>query len=197
MKIIDNFMPTDWWESVHKVLTGHMFSWFLNKHTSYDEDEYYQMVHNYKNNDTVSNWFVMVQPMIGEFQRQTSYEIEDLNRMKSNLLFNRIISEEQKQKIIHQDMIEPNYVSLIYYVKDSDGDTILYKEDKKTELMRVQPKANRAVIFDSRIWHTGELPVKNQTRIIINSVFKVKGSVAKMHSYDVASQKMCNMLHKN
>jgi len=186
MKIIDNFMPTDWWENAHKVLTGHMFPWFLNKHTSYDEDEYYQMVHNYKNNDTVSNWFVMVQPMIGEFQRQTSYEIEDLNRMKSNLLFNRIISEEQKQKIIHQDMIEPNYVSLIYYVKDSDGDTILYKDDKKTELMRVQPKANRAVIFDSRIWHTGELPVKNQTRIIINSVFKVKGSVAKVHSYAIA-----------
>jgi hypothetical protein len=68
----------------------------------------------------------------------------------------------------------PKYVSLLYYVKDSDGDTVLYKDDKKTELMRVQPKANRAVIFDSRTWHTGELPVKNQTRIVINCILEVK-----------------------
>ena len=67
-----------------------------------------------------------------------------------------------------------DFVSLIYYVKDSDGDTVLYKDDKKTEQMRIQPKANRAVIFDSRIWHTGELPVKNQTRIVINYIFEVK-----------------------
>ncbi len=168
-------MPTEWWENIHEILDGHQFPWYLFKQTSYAEDRCYQMVHiYYKDNQVYSSCFGMMEPLIEEFQKQTGYKVENIDRMKSNLLFNRVISEEQKQKIIHKDIEKPNYVSLIYYIKDSDGDTVLYKDDKKTELMRIQPKANRAVIFDSRTWHTGELPVKNQTRIVINCVFKVK-----------------------
>ena len=175
MQIIDNFMPTDWWENVYKVLNGDKFPWYLNKGTSYDDDGYYQMIHNYyKDNERYSDLFMMVQPLIFEFQKQTTYQLKDVNRIKSNLLFNRPMTEEQKRKVIHQDMHEPNYVSLLYYVYDSDGDTILYQDDKVTEVMRVTPKANRALIFDSRIWHTAELPIKNQTRQVINCVFEVK-----------------------
>jgi hypothetical protein len=175
MLVIDNFMPTDWWKNIHEVLDGYMFPWYLFKQTSYAEDGYNQMVHiYYMNNQVSSNCFEMVQPIIYELEKQTSYQVKSIDRIKSNLLFNRSITEEQKQKVIHQDMKVPKYVSLLYYVKDSDGDTVLYKDDKKTELMRVQPKANRAVIFDSRTWHTGELPVKNQTRIVINCILEVK-----------------------
>ena len=175
MQIIDNFMPYDWWQSTYQVIDGDMFPWFLNKDTSYDNDNCPQMIHNYYwGNERCSNWFMMIQPLIFEFQKQTTYQLKNVYRIKSNLLFNRVISEEQKQKIIHQDMHEPNYISLLYYVHDSDGDTILYQDDKVTEAMRVTPKANRAVIFDSRIWHTAELPIKNQTRQVINCLFEIR-----------------------
>jgi hypothetical protein len=177
MQIIDNFMPADWWESVHNILGGHEFPWNLYKATSSDEDGYQQMVHLfYKDNQIYSGYFSLVQPLIYEFEKQTTYQVKKIDRIKSNLLFNRPITEEQKQKIIHRDiqLPAPNAISLIYYIKDSDGDTVIYEDDGKTETMRIQPKANRAVIFKSDTWHTGELPVKNQSRIVINYILEVK-----------------------
>jgi hypothetical protein len=175
MLVIDDFMRDEWTKHICNLLDGNDFPWYLYKLTSYDEDGYQQMVHTFYRGNTInSNHFLALQPMTQELERQTSYQIKRIGRIKANLLFNRNITEEQKQKVIHQDMIEPNYVSLIYYVKDSDGDTVFYDDDKKTELMRVKPKANRVIIFDSRIWHTGELPVENQSRIVISGIYEVK-----------------------
>ena len=72
----------------------------------------------------------------------------------------------------HVDIPEPHYAS-IYYVNDSDGDTIIYNETTPhngfTEQLRVQPKANRLLIFDGKYYHTGSSPSHHKNRIIINT----------------------------
>jgi hypothetical protein len=77
----------------------------------------------------------------------------------------------------HLDRTEPHLVFL-YYVGDSDGDTIIYNyrskdkndipffEDVK-ELKRITPKQGRVVVFDGLHWHTAEQPTKD-VRCIIN-----------------------------
>ena len=77
----------------------------------------------------------------------------------------------------HLDRTEPHLVFL-YYVTDSDGDTIIYNyrsknkddipyfEDVK-ELKRVTPKQGRVVVFNGLNWHTAEQP-SNNVRCIIN-----------------------------
>ena len=77
----------------------------------------------------------------------------------------------------HLDRFEPHLVYL-YYVCDSDGDTIIYDyktekegdvpffEDVK-ELKRITPKQGRVVIFDGLYWHTAEQP-KKDVRCILN-----------------------------
>jgi len=66
----------------------------------------------------------------------------------------------------------------LYYVCDSDGDTIIYNYRSKDEndipyfedikeLKRVTPKQGRVVVFDGLHWHTAEQP-KNNVRCIIN-----------------------------
>jgi hypothetical protein len=81
----------------------------------------------------------------------------------------------------HLDRFEPHLVFL-YYVCDSDGDTVIYNyktkkegdipffEDVK-ELKRITPKQGRVVVFDGMYWHTAEQP-KNNIRCIVN--FNVK-----------------------
>ena len=77
----------------------------------------------------------------------------------------------------HLDRTTPHW-SLIYYVEDSDGDTIIYDYKSKNEndipyfedvkeLKRIKPKQGTIVAFDGLHWHTAEQPTKNK-RCIIN-----------------------------
>ena len=64
----------------------------------------------------------------------------------------------------HTDRPE-EHLGLIYYVNDSDGDTIFFEGDK--ELQRVSPKKGRIVIFDGHTLHAGGFPTDNP-RCIVN-----------------------------
>ena len=74
----------------------------------------------------------------------------------------------------HTDMYRDHFV-ILYYVVDSEGDTIIYNErwnndirpEKYTEKQRVTPKQGRVVIFDGRLYHTAEQSI-NTTRCIVN-----------------------------
>ena len=75
------------------------------------------------------------------------------------------------QNNIHIDLPYPHWVCL-YYVTDSDGDTILFDEDEK-EIKRVTPKKGRIVFFDGSIKHCSSHPSKTH-RSIINFDFTTK-----------------------
>ena len=78
----------------------------------------------------------------------------------------------------HVDMVAPHFV-MLYYVCDSDGDTIIYNEKTKfddcypdpkmnyTIKKKVSPKQGRVVLFDGRHYHTAEQPNHN-LRCIVN-----------------------------
>ena len=69
-----------------------------------------------------------------------------------------------KRDPLHTDSDDPHTV-FIYYLLDSDGDTVIYKNKK--EWKRVTPKQGRILTFDGSLWHTAEQPTKG-TRCIIN-----------------------------
>lgn len=79
---------------------------------------------------------------------------------------------------------EVDFTTLIYYVDDSDGDTILF--DKKhspgqqynpvvqeplTEIYRHTPKKGEALAFSGHRYHSGNYPIKYGKRIVINFDF--------------------------
>ncbi len=81
-------------------------------------------------------------------------------------------NELNKKDHIHTDFDFPHWVCL-YYVTDSEGDTILFKNDKKTEIQRISPKKGRLAFFDGSIPHCSSRP-KDTTRIILNIDFLIK-----------------------
>ena len=95
-----------------------------------------------------------------------------------------------KEDFIHPAHIDfpiPNTAS-IFYVNETDGDTIFYnvkpddvpKDKELKEYDRVSPKANRLVIFDGDLLHTGCSPTKHKNRILINSNYAKTGSEDEM-----------------
>jgi hypothetical protein len=79
-------------------------------------------------------------------------------------------SNNPKPLTIHNDLKSPHYVCL-YYVNDSDGDTIFF-DDNSNEIKRVPPKKGRITLFDGSISHCGSSPSKN-TRTAINICFNM------------------------
>ena len=72
----------------------------------------------------------------------------------------------------HIDILDSDiFFVVLYYVCDSDGDTIIYNETKESDQytikQRVTPKQGRVVIFDGILMHTAEQPLNN-TRCIVN-----------------------------
>ena len=70
----------------------------------------------------------------------------------------------------HIDTSDDHFV-MLYYVCDSDGDTIIYNEQIESETytlqQRVTPKQGRVVLFDGSYYHTAEQPLNN-IRCVVN-----------------------------
>jgi len=81
------------------------------------------------------------------------------------------------KKTLHTPHTDQNYphMSCILYLIDSDGDTVIYNEDKGAEeltiLHTVEPRKNRLVIFDGDQMHTGHSPLHHANRILLNLNF--------------------------
>jgi len=70
--------------------------------------------------------------------------------------------------VVHRDMaekIDGNYFSMVYYLNDSDGYTIV--EDSKFE-----SKSGKCIFFNSKLIHQGTGPVNSKTRFCLNVIFK-------------------------
>jgi hypothetical protein len=79
------------------------------------------------------------------------------------------------------------YNTLIYYVDDSDGDTIIFNKifntneeiynpalaDPLPELLRITPKKGTGLFFNGHRYHSGNYPVEYSSRIIINFDFEI------------------------
>ena len=79
----------------------------------------------------------------------------------------------------HIDIYDDNeanidFIVALYYVIDSDGDTIIYNErvkdpeGKYTIKSSVTPKQGRMVIFDGGLYHAAKQPINSNTRCIVN-----------------------------
>ena len=65
-----------------------------------------------------------------------------------------------------------DFIVALYYVCDSDGDTVIYNETEESETYTIKqsvtPKQGRMVIFDGKLFHAARQPINSNTRCIVN-----------------------------
>ena len=195
IKIIDNFLTKSYHEDILKHLTSSNFEWSMynpnyiffgpSSPTDFDyrddiqtKHKYYGFAHQFWSKEVgpASRLFSFINPLLLHIQDVANC---DMNiRARADML-TWVGKEKFAVQETHIDFPYPNTAS-VFYVNESDGDTIFYnakpadlpegKTHKDLKIYdRVSPKANRLVLFDGDLLHTGCSPTKHKNRILINS----------------------------
>ena len=181
IRVIDDFANAEYYKVIESgVLTNFVWSWasdisggslnlFGFSHKLFDAGK------------PASRFYEFLLPLFLQAQGETDAEILLRARGDMTVNFGEQITYEP-----HIDMPwHKEHINMIFYIGDSDGDTIIYEEKyllqepyikpdlpkTLTEQQRVSPKANRLVIFSGEHWHTGQSPKNHSRRVILNLNF--------------------------
>jgi len=107
-------------------------------------------------------------------------------RIKINKTIPYHIDANKEYRLLHIDKMEP-HVTIVYYINDSDGDTLIFNDENNKHLKDIKefinndnfldpknfkltnsisPKKGRVVVFDGNLWHYGKYPTKGERNII-------------------------------
>lgn len=183
--IIDNLTSSGNAKYLETALLNH--PWYYLKDTAYNqfnvEEQPYQAswVHFlYNNEQSLSDLKPLTESLLILALNKLSLSISKLIRIRAGL------STRTPIPITHGAHVDWDnfHMSAIYYVNDSDGDTIFYEEQRDENLginskdwsskrnftvkQTVTPKADRMVIFNGLNYHSSSTPCKNDYRVILN-----------------------------
>lgn len=160
MQIIDNALPADKFEKIHSTMLNHDFPWYYSPvkvfRDSRSEDlNDYQFIHNfYGGFQPRSNHMNLLEPILEVLNPSA------IVRIKANL------TPRIPDIVIYGYHIDWNDTFIgntaIFYVNSNDGYTSFENGDK------VESVANRLVIFDPKLRHSGTSCTNQKVRCVIN-----------------------------
>lgn len=104
-------------------------------------------------------------PLALEVASKANQRLYEFIRMKIGLL----LPGRDQPNNRHIDFPFP-HTTAIYYVSDSDGDTVFY--DGCDIIHRCKPEKGKAVVFDGSIYHASSCPINYNRRFVINLNFR-------------------------
>ena len=173
MKILDDIVPVKTQNIIKNMCLNTNFPWYYwektEEHNPFNLENIYQtggFFHSfYGGSSARSPLGKYVLPVLNYYLQSQNQTLKSLLRCKANFL-TPVKYTDGKHNIPHTDDTEPHLV-LLYYVIDSDGDTVFFN-DKFDILNRVTPKQGRIVAFNGSVLHAASNPVEFDTRIVIN-----------------------------
>jgi len=171
--MIEDLLPQAQQLDLHDTIMGKYFPWYCHKVVdSAPDNELLQMVHIlYEGSQIISEpYWPLAMNVLMAFQQKSGIMVKEIQRVKVNFLPRLHQEPKWLDNIRHIDHIDDSYISMIYYVNDSDGDTTFYEDNIVSS---VTPKKNSCTWFKSNIMHRSSVPVINNRRVVINYVLKV------------------------
>ena len=159
-------------DELEKILLSDNFPWYWNESTLIGKESSlnsFMFTHNFVVDGKVnSDYFYLLEPIFVAVEKHA--KIKSVLRIKANLLIKQELTEKELEDEIHTDIDSSDYISFVYYVTDSDGDTVLFDND---ETITVSPQKNTGVLFTSNMKHRATSPMLHKRRVVLNFVFKI------------------------
>jgi len=183
--VIDDFISLEYQEKIKQDLLGldNVFPWHYSEDVTaagdFDSQHRPAMSHQYveidDDNDTsevISVYHHLFTPLLSKACQYLKIPETEVIQGRSFLQWPLVNIDTSVVDLPHIDLDEGDeHIVVLYYVVDSDGDTIIYNERTEspsyTEKQRVSPKQGRVVIFEGGQYHTAAQPTKG-TRCIVN-----------------------------
>ena len=187
--VFDDFIEKEYQEQIKNVLLGQQpfddqeFPWYFiedvtatgdpdSQHRPAMSHQYVEYVDDGDPTGTVaSDFHDMFIPML---QRAAfKFRMRYVNALQGRSFLQFPTNKKMSVDLPHIDIYSRKHLVCLYYVCDSDGDTVIYnereenKEQKYTIKQTVTPKQGRVVLFDGWLMHTAEQPINN-VRCIVN-----------------------------
>ena len=197
--VFDDFIDLEYQEQIKKQLLGAedsfgpRFPWFYVEDvtSAYDEDSQHRpgLSHSYVDlpleltgdeNDVLEPYSVgkvmsgyhdLFVPML----KRVGFKLglRNLNVIQGRSFLQFPVNTDGTIDNPHIDIIgKVDFLVALYYVCDSDGDTVIYNETKESKTYTIKksitPKQGRMVIFDGSLYHAAEQPINSNTRCIVN-----------------------------
>lgn len=135
-----------------------------------------------------SPYFDFFKTVLYFFMEKTNMTVGNLLRIRLRYTHKGHDHTSSKYAAPHVDFYTGRpYHTLVYYVDDSDGDTIIFDKifnpveetydpvlsQPLDELVRITPKKGSAIFFNGHRYHAGNFPINCSSRIVINYDFEL------------------------
>jgi len=197
--LIENFVPQTLKNQIEALFTSGDFPWFYNEgiwgKTSEQSKCLLKCDENvidppglthalYSDGEKISQYCDIFLFLLMFVEKECNFLIDEILRVRARLTCQFPGHNESKYCGPHVDFsMDKKYYSLIYYVNDSDGDTFLFNEtrdntnlvfEKPTIRARITPRKGNILVFRGDIYHSGNNPIRNKSRLIVNYDFTIK-----------------------
>jgi hypothetical protein len=181
--IYENFLSNTDHESIKNIINNKDFTWKFrqNNHqfcpNNLGISQFVHSLYVYNKGILCENYNKIIPVISKAFEKNTGKKIKRLIRSKFNLLTKVNVTDLELMMMEHQDLLNEesteNKVSMIYYIEDSDGDTLIF--DKHHNIIeQASPIANSAIVFESMLVHRGTPPKNHSKRIILNCIYELE-----------------------
>jgi len=178
VKVIDNCIPFELQNQIENLAQRSNIKFTYDKYTTPPSS------HNSKYQDGIqlvnrfiedgkfimkdASHFFLLPLQIVCLQEKINFNLQEVKRAKINFKFKQESKLDNFINPPHVDNNIENSLIGIYYINDSDGNTIIY-EDRDLKISKtIEPKKGRMILMDGSTIHSASHPLKTETRMVIN-----------------------------
>jgi hypothetical protein len=177
MIVCDGALGGEGNKAIRDVVLGAQFPWFfhhdvVNLTEQLEDVTLHAFRHTvWMHNQCQSGFAPMFEPLIEKMMELTGGQLVALPKVIINLTMNHGVQNGNMAHIDGMMDLETEELKRytgVYYLNESDGDTLIYDDDGVTVIGSISPKADRLLVFPSAVLHSRQLPLNHTVRAVVN-----------------------------
>lgn len=184
--VIDDLLPKQHLDFLEYYFLRGENKWYFQQDITYEASQdaekrvnhygFANLIYDRHGKADMGSDFYNVLPIIYKAGEHAGFDVDMIFRMRAFLQLPVAGADTDSVNNPHID-IPITHTVVLFYLTDSDGDTIIYNEREKSDnytiKQQVTPKKGRCVIFDGSLYHSSSRPTNNK-RCILNINFTTK-----------------------